>query len=678
MGKILKELNRRNVIKATLAYIVVVWVILQFVAIVLPIIEAPEWVLKTLTFLMLIGLPVWIFFSWVYEITPSGLKRTSEVKANESITESTNKRLNVVILVVLIIAIIVSFFNVPFPNNKTDIVVENSIAVLLFSDMCEDDTQWFCDGVTEDIRTNLSRIDNLKVISRKSVTQYKDSDMTIPEIAKELEASYIVEGSVRKQDNKVRITAQLFNAKDEQLWSGNYDEKIDDVLKIQGDISKKIVEQLKIVITPEEKKVMATLPTESIEAYQYFLKGRSFADNRSKDGINTSIELYKKAIDMDSNYAEAYAEIANSYKLLGYYNYLSQEETTKTAMEFIEKALEINPNTVRAYTTLANIYVDEKKWDKAKESFEKAISLNPNDATAHHHFALYYKMKQIPEKQNYLKQISIAYQLDPFSISINEAKILALLDNDKPHEAEELYYKNISRISKWQKVFLKGRINSYLEKDWTEAIFVFQKAIEDDPNNPYLHLILGHYYNGILNDDINYLKHSEIAFKLDSTSSYYAKWYFDSLLDNHEYKKVFKMINDDELKSIFGKDGKDRVSYQYYLAIENYEKAMECLQIFFKENNKNDIFYKAEIFALKGDKNSANNILNKYEMDYNNKAKIFAILNEKDSMYYYLSKLTKINQIITLNGMDEVFGKYSNEPEYKRYLKNHYLPITSE
>jgi len=203
-------------------------------------------------------------------------------------------------------------------------------------------------------------------------------------------------------------------------------------------------------------------------------------------------------------------------------------------------------------------------------------------------------------------------------------------------------------------------------------------SIEDDPNNPYLHLILGHYYNGILNDDINYLKHSEIAFKLDSTSSYYAKWYFDSLLDNHEYKKVFKMINDDELKSIFGKDGKDRVSYQYYLAIENYEKAMECLQIFFKENNKNDIFYKAEIFALKGDKNSANNILNKYEMDYNNKAKIFAILNEKDSMYYYLSKLTKINQIITLNGMDEVFGKYSNEPEYKRYLKNHYLPITSE
>lgn len=679
MRKFFIELNRRNVIKSTLAYIVVSWVLLQFITIILPIIEAPEWVLKMLTFLMLIGLPVWIFFSWVYEVTPSGIMRTSEVLTHESITAQTNKRLNIIILVVLIIAIIVSFFKDPSPINNnfsnTSHTSEKIIAVLLFNDMCEEDTQWFCDGVTEDIRTNLTRIDSLKVISRKSVTQYKDSDKTIPEIAKELGASYIVSGSLRRQDNKVRISAQLINANDEQLWSGNYDGELDDVLNIQSDISNKIVEKLKITISPEEKKTLTSFPTDNIEAYQLFLKGRSLAGNRTEDGMKTSIELYQKAIDLDPDYAEAYAEMANSYDLLGHYNYIDYEESTKKAKNYINKSLEIDPNTVRAFTTLSNIFVNEKNWKKAKENFEKAISLNPNDATSHHHFALYYHSKPVPDMQNFLKQISIAQQLDPFSIAINETKILALLENGKPLEAEELYNKNISKISKWQKDVLKGRISSYLKKDWTEAVFVFEKALENDPNNQYLHLILGYYYNGILNDDANYLKHCEIAFQLDSTSSYYAKWYFDSLLDNHKYDNVLKLINDDKMNNIFGSEGKDRVSYQYYLSIGNYEKAMEYLLKFYKENNEDDNYYKAELFVLKGDKNIANDILNKYQLDNNSKAKIFALLNEKDSMYFYLNKLTKINQIITLNGMDEIFGKYYNEPKYNEYLKKHYLPI---
>ena len=682
MSKFFKELNRRNVIKSTLAFIVVSWVILQFITIILPIIEAPEWVLKLLTFLMLIGLPVWIFFSWVYEITPTGIKKTSEVSTHESITAQTNKRLNIIILVVLIIAIIVSFFidSSPKRNNFTDTgtTSEKIIAVLLFNDMCEEDTQWFCDGVTEDIRTNLTRIGDIKVRSRKSVMQYKESDKTIPEIAKELGASYIIAGSLRRQNNKVRISAQLINANDEQLWSDNYDGELDDVLKIQNDISKKIVEQLKIVLTPEDIKTLTSFPTENIEAYQLVLKGRSLAENRTEDGIKTSIELYKKAIDLDPNYAGAYAEVANSYNLLGHYNYSDREESNNMAKDYIKKSLEIDQNAVRAHTTLANIYINEENWEKAKENFEKAISLNSDDATAHHHFALYYKAKPIPDKKNYLKQISIAHELDPFSIPINETRILALLDNDKPQEAKTLYNKNISRISIWQRDALKAKINSYLKKDWTEAIIVFKDALESDPNNPYLHLIMGHYYNGILNDDVNYLKHCEIAFQLDSTSSYYAKWYFDSLLDNQKYNNVFKLLNDDKLNNIFGSDGKNRVSYKYYLAIENYEKAMEYLLKYFDENNDNDIYNKAEIFTLKDDKKDVNDILNKYQLDYNSKAKIFALLNEKDSMYFYLNKLTKINQIITLNGMDEIFGKYANESKYKMYLEKHYLPTTTK
>lgn len=350
MGNLLKELKRRNVIKSTLAYLVVAWVLLQVFSILLPMVEAPEWVLKTLTLVMVIVFPLWILFSWTYEITPDGIKRTAQVSKDDSISATTNKRLNVLILIALTVAITVGLLFRPLSNETSNIaanpVFDKSIAVLPFDDMSsEGDTEWFCDGVTEDILTNLSKIKKLKVISRSSVMQYKKNRPTIPEIAKALGVSYILEGSVRKHNNKIVITAQLIDANDKHLWADNYNADFEEVFKIQQEVSKKIVEQLKITISPEEEKALAEFPTDNMEAYQLYLQGRSFSEKWGKENSKISINLFEQAIALDPNFADAYAE-------LGFANWTSSHNDSiiKLSKQYFEKALALNPNSSRAHT----------------------------------------------------------------------------------------------------------------------------------------------------------------------------------------------------------------------------------------------------------------------------------------------------------------------------------------
>ena len=377
MKKFIEELKRRNVIKATLAYLVVAWVLLQFFAIILPIVDAPRWVLKILTLIISIGLPIWIIFSWVYEVTPDGLKKTKQVSEDQSISVKTNKRLNILILIGLVVAIIVALMrpttvlSTSSPDN-----IQYSIAVLPFDNMSADkDNVWFCDGVTEDILTYLSKIKGLRVISRTSTERYRDSDKTIPEIAQELGVSYVVEGSVRKQGNKVLITAQLIDANDNHLWAEKYNENLDNIFKIQQNVSKLIVQNLKIKINPESEEDFDTPPTNNIEAYELYLKGKSIANLRGNENLESSIEFFQKAIDIDPNYADAIAEMAHIMRL-HYFEYgsiKSKEEVYKKVNEFLDKALIIDPSNSRVYTTKGAMYMSEDKWGKAKEFFEKAI-----------------------------------------------------------------------------------------------------------------------------------------------------------------------------------------------------------------------------------------------------------------------------------------------------------------
>jgi len=420
MSNFFEELKRRNVIKASIAYLVVNWVLLQLLSTVLPIVEAPDWVIKTLTLLMLLGFPIWVIISWVFEVTPDGLRRTSNAYKDQSITIKTNKRLNILIIIGLISAIAVSFFNrselaVFSSNNK---VLETSIAVLPFDDMSSGgDTQWFCDGITEDILTNLSRIKGIdKVISRSSMMQYKENRPAIPEIAKELGVSYILEGSVRKHNDKIIITAQLIDANDNHLWSESYNDSFDKIFEIQNSVSKKIAQQLQITISPEEGKLINSSKTDNFEAYELYLRGRHLWNQQNTESVKRSIEYLEESIKLDSNFAPAYVILAEDYILLNKFIPNNEEKLIhrEKSHEAINKALELDNNLAEAYITRGNMIGKfDWNWEEMKKMLEKGLYLDPNNSYGHMLLSKYYLIHNETDKA--IEEALLAEKLDPLN-----------------------------------------------------------------------------------------------------------------------------------------------------------------------------------------------------------------------------------------------------------------------
>ena len=472
----------------------------------------------------------------------------------------------------------------------------------------------------------------------------------------------------------------MINANDEHVWSKEYIKSFNDIFTIQQNVAKQISEYLQISLTPEEEKRIDYKPTDNMEALKLYQKGLLLADNRTLKGLGSSVEYYQKAIELDPNYAEAYAEIANSYYLMGNYGQINRDKINS----FVEKSFAINPNTVRAYTVKAMLYLTDENWEKAKEYFEKAISLNPNDATAHHHFAFYYKINPNRDIKNYLVQITIAQKLDPLSTPINTEIITALLIHDKVEEAEEHLKKvRFSLTDKYkigckqQIINKKCEIISLKNKDWTEAIKFYHKAIEEDPNYSFLYGELAYYYNVVLNDHKSRLKYRRKAYQLDSTKFLTALGLYYSLLKNKNFDEAKNFMETKNFKSILEKNGKLyelHVLFIYYYFKEDYKKAHEILN----GTLKNELYFdKMTVLAKLGKKNEVYKLLKGHnDMANSRKAFVFTILKERDSMYHYLDRIKRVHiDSKWVNGRSE-FDPYRKEERYKEFLRKNYLPIT--
>ena len=394
--------------------------------------------------------------------------------------EKKNYKFTAAILGFLFLIAAASLIYFQFFKQKKVNPIDYSIAVLPFDNLSsDDDAEIFRDGMTEDILTYLSKIKDLHVISRTSVMRYKDTKKAIPEIAKELGVSYILEGSIRKYGNKVRVTAQLIDAaNDEHLWAENYDKTLVDIFEIQTQVSNEIVNALKLNLSFEEQQGLASIPTQNIDAYKLFLTGRKEADKRNKESIAKSILLYKEAIVLDQNYADAYAEIANSIYLETYYSGRNLKQAAQLAYEYLDKAEAINPNLARVYSVRGLINNIQGKSEEAQRAFEKAISLSPNDLTARHQFSTYYYYTQQFEKQ--LEQAAIAYKLDPLSFATANSYFTALTANRKFDEAE-LLMKKVERNDNDNNKFVINRsyFRLYMDqKKYKDAIPPLKEIIK--------------------------------------------------------------------------------------------------------------------------------------------------------------------------------------------------------
>jgi serine/threonine-protein kinase len=295
-----------------------------------------------------------------------------------------------------------------------------SIAVLPFKNISPDKEQeYFCDGMTEQIITNLSNLQDLRVIARTSVMQFKNSDKSVPEIARELGVGTILEGSIRKSGNRIRITAQLIKADSGfHLWARDYDRELKDVFGVQDDVAKAIVAALKLNLTDRENLSIAKRHTQNTEAYQLYLKGLFYWNKRTEEGLNTGIEYFRRAVGVDTAYALAYAGLADSYGVLGYYSWLPPKEAFSRAKSAAMKSLEIDSTLAEGHAAMAIVLRDyDWNWRETEKEFKRALELNPGYATAHLWYANFFN--GMGRHDDAIAEMKRALDLDPLSLIIN-------------------------------------------------------------------------------------------------------------------------------------------------------------------------------------------------------------------------------------------------------------------
>jgi TolB-like protein len=401
------ELNRRNVFRVAVAYTLVAWVLIQVSDVVFPRLGLPEWTVTFVIALLFLGFPVALFFAWAYELTPDGLKREKDVDRSESITPYTARKLDRAIMVVLALGLAFLAFDKFVLDPQRDaalkatlsadhvVAVEEarqagrseavtaaegsrSIAVLAFDDMSpERDQEYLSDGIAEELLNLLAKIPELRVISRSSAFSFKGQNLELTEIAKRLNVGHILEGSVRKSGNRVRITAQLIDARsDTHLWSETYDRTLDDVFAIQDDIAATVVAQLKITLLGEIPRVEETDP----EAYALYLQARHLGRQMTAEALEQSNALFEQAVAIDPDYAAAWDGLAINYVNQAGVGLLPVAEGYTRAREATEKALAINPDFAPAHVGLGWIaMLHDNDLAQAVRHFERALQLDPAD-----------------------------------------------------------------------------------------------------------------------------------------------------------------------------------------------------------------------------------------------------------------------------------------------------------
>jgi TolB-like protein/Flp pilus assembly protein TadD len=411
MSGFFEELKRRKVFRVAIAYIVAGWALAQGLAQVLPVFDVSNSVIRVVIALLLIGFPVALVLAWVFDVTPEG------IKATPSITSGGHRRRNILMLAAAGVAISIAagFFILPRAAARK---IDKSIAVLPFENLSDEkENAYFADGIQDDILTNLSKIGDLKVISRTSVMQYKGSARNVREIGKTLGVSTILEGSVRRAGNRVRVNVQLIDAtSDEHLWANDYDRDLTDVFAIQTDLAQKISEALQAKLSPVEKSQLNHRPTENNDAYLAFIEGQELfyrSDKLRGDAIKAE-ERLEEATRLDPKFADAFALLGGVENWI-YHSFDPVQTRADKARAAIDKALQLEPdspwahfsqgfyyyyidrdyeraldefavaqrglpNSSDIYLARASIERRQGKWSESTANFEKAASLDPKNA----------------------------------------------------------------------------------------------------------------------------------------------------------------------------------------------------------------------------------------------------------------------------------------------------------
>src|SRR6184192_285593 len=423
------ELKRRNVYKVAVAYAIVGWLLVQVATQVFPFFEIPNWAVRLIVLLIVIGFPIALVIAWAFELTPEGLKRTEVADAAPA--PRSPHRAWIYVVVIGGFWSIGLFFLGRYtvsrpptdgrPRATAGSLPAKSIAVLPFDNLSEEKgNAFFAEGVQDEILTRLAKVADLKVISRTSTQRFKAVPSDLREIAKQLGVMNILEGSVQKANDQVRVNVQLINAlTDAHLWADTYDRKLIDIFSVESEIAKTIADTLQAKLTGSEKTAIAKAPTANTEAYELYHKGRSLWEKRSGDNIPKAIAFYEQAIARDPNYALAYAGLSSAYIILPFWAGVDRLDASSKAKEAALKALRLDPNLAEAHLALGKVlFFSEIDLPGALREYQRAIELKPNDATAHHWLGND-ALSSLGRFEEAIAQGKRAVELDPLSPVIN-------------------------------------------------------------------------------------------------------------------------------------------------------------------------------------------------------------------------------------------------------------------
>src|SRR5437588_7933563 len=422
LGSFFAELKRRNVYKVAVGYAVVGWLLIQVATQVFPFFEIPNWAVRLVVLFIVIGFPIALVIAWAFELTPGGIKRTEEADRVYPGRSLGRAWIYVLISAGLLSAGLFFLGRYTAPNeNKIGNVPAKSIAVLPFENLSHDpDNAYFAEGMQDEILARLSKIADLKVISRTSTQKYKSAPDNLREIAKQLGVGNVLEGSVQKSGDAVRVNVQLINAlNDAHLWGDAYERKLTDIFAVESDIAKTIADTLQAKLTGAEKQLIAAQPTTDLTAYELYLKGRLLWSKRGGENLRQAIGFYEQAIARDPKYALAYTGVAEAYVLLPVYTATAPHDAYPTAKAAALKALQLDEKLAEAHTALGLLLCfGDLDMAGSISEFQRAIALNPNYATAHH----WYGNGPLPALGRFEESIAEgkrAIELDPLSPIIN-------------------------------------------------------------------------------------------------------------------------------------------------------------------------------------------------------------------------------------------------------------------
>ncbi|MDH3924529.1 MAG: hypothetical protein OET41_07955 [Xanthomonadales bacterium] len=511
-----EELKRRNVVRVGIAYTVTAWLLLQLADIVFDNVPAPDWAMQTIMLMLAGGLPIALIFAWAFEMTPEGLKKEKDVDRTQSITPQTGRKLDRAIIVILVLALGYFIWDKIAPVSETadsqvvsqesaatgaDTLPENepgsdspgipekSIAVLPFVNMSSDeDQEYFSDGISEELLNVLAKYPGVQVAARTSSFQFKGQNRDIGEIARLLKVRHVLEGSVRKAGNKVRITAQLIEAETGyHLWSEPYDREIDDIFAIQDEISSAIGEAMRVELAlgGDEQSVPKVAESANTAAYEAFLQGRHLVNQRGRRNIFAARDHLERSVRLDPDYAPAQAWLSIAHSLLlaspSTYGDYTTEEMISRSKPHADRAIELNPKLAEAHGAQGLLAMNEPDLDLAMEELAIALELNPVYVDAMTWYML--TAQSLGEWENAFSMSRRTVEVDPLSVvgRMNHAGLLS--SSDLP--AARQMSMSIIDQNPWAGYTSRGVIETLISADISQGINWLLQAYSEDPADEF-------------------------------------------------------------------------------------------------------------------------------------------------------------------------------------------------